>query len=255
MDLLYKVALAIHVAAGAVALLVFWLPLVTKKGGATHRRVGWVYVCAAAVIATTGFVVCGRLIGDSNPLRQRAGIFLLYVGLLAAASAELGVRALRTKHRTSPSTAFVDLVPAALLVVGGLALAAYGVRERMPLYVGFAALGASQGASRLRFWLTPPRTSREWFFAHMGGMGTSCITTVTAFFVVNAHRLGMRTFDLALWAGPVVVGAVGLTVWVRLYRRRFAGEDFVTPKCPPKGRGPTVDPSQNLSSSGASQGS
>jgi hypothetical protein len=43
-------------------------------------------------------------------------------------------------------------------------------------------------------------------------MGTSCITTVTAFVVVNARRFGMRTFDLALWAGPIAVLAVGLTI-------------------------------------------
>ena len=223
MATVYDVFLAIHIAAGVVALLVFWLPLVAKKGGPFHRRVGWVYVVAAGVIASTGFVVCGRLIGDHNPLRQRAGFFLFYVGVLAAASAELGVRALRTKARTAPSKALVDLVPPALLVVGGVALAAFGVKEAMVLYVAFAALGIVQGISRLRFWLTPPSSSKEWFFAHMGGMGTSCITTVTAFFVVNAHRLGMRTFDLALWLGPPMAGAIGLTIWIRYYRRRFAG--------------------------------
>jgi hypothetical protein len=107
----------------------------------------------------------------------------------------------------------------------------------MPLYVAFAALGTAQGASRLRFWLTPPSTSKDWFFAHMGGMGTSCITTVTAFFVVNAHRLGMRTFDLALWIGPAVVGAVGLTVWIRYYKRRFARDEARAGAAPPLPRG------------------
>jgi hypothetical protein len=216
----YDVALLVHVAAGVVALSVFWLPLVTQKGGRTPRTAGWVYVVAAGVIASTGIIVCGRLIGDSNPLRHRAGIFLLYVGLLAAASAHLGVRALRTKYRTEASRAVVDLAPPVLLVVGGLALAAFGLGQAMPLYVVFAALGAALGAARLRFWLTPPATSKGWFFAHMGGMGTSCITTVTAFFVVNAHRLGMRTFNFVLWMGPIVVGAFGLTLWTRYYRRR-----------------------------------
>jgi len=165
--------------------------------------------------------VCGRLLGDPNPLRQRAGAFLLYVGLVAAASAALGVRALRAKGRTGPSRAAIDLAPPLLLAVGGAALGAFGVREGMPLYLGFAALGIAQGVSRLRFWLRPPASSREWLFAHMGGMGTSCITTVTAFVVVNAHRLGMRTFALPLWFGPPLVGALGLTIWVRYYRRRF----------------------------------
>jgi hypothetical protein len=224
MALLYSIALVVHIVAGTVALAVFWVPLVTRKGSRTHRRVGWVYVIAAWVIALTAVVVCGRLIADPHPFRHRAGIFLLYVGILAGASALLGVRALRTKGRTEASRALIDLVPPVLLVAGGIALAAFGVQQGMLLYVAFAALGTAQGLARLRFWLTPPSTSKEWFFAHMTGMGTSCITTVTAFVVVNAHNLGMRTFDLVLWVAPVLVGATGLTLWTRYYRRRFAAE-------------------------------
>jgi len=51
MALLFQSVLAVHIAAGAVALSVFWVPLVTKKGGRTHRRAGWVYVVAAATLA------------------------------------------------------------------------------------------------------------------------------------------------------------------------------------------------------------
>jgi uncharacterized membrane protein len=222
MTLLYGVALRIHVVAGAVALLVFWIPLVAKKGGRLHRRIGWVYVGAAATIAVTGVVVCGRLITDPNPLRHRAGIFLLYVGVLAAASALFGVRALRTKRRDGASRALADLVPPVLLVLGGVGLAAFGIEQAMPLYLLFAALGLVQGVARLRFWLTPPVTTNGWFIAHMSGMGTSCITTVTAFSVVNAHRLGMRTFDLVVWVVPALAGGIALGLATRKYRRRFA---------------------------------
>jgi uncharacterized membrane protein len=211
MMIAFKVALYLHVLAGAVALSVFWLPLLTKKGGGTHRRVGWVYVIAAATIAVTGFVNCARMLTDSNPANDRA------------ASAQLGIRAIRTKRRTTAEHHGIDLVLPALLVVGGVALAAFGVREAMPLYVIFAALGVAQGASQLRFWLRAPATRTAWFFAHMTGMGTSCITTVTAFLVVNAHRFGLGTFDLLVWTAPGVVGGVGLGVWRWYYEHRFAG--------------------------------
>jgi uncharacterized membrane protein len=225
MALLFPRVLAVHIAAGAVALLVFWVPLVTKKGGRTHRCVGWVYVVAAGTLAFTGFLLCIQLVSSGSPLRWRAGIFLAYVSLLAGASAQLGVRALRTKGRVGVSRAAIDVVPPLLLVVGGVALAAFGIHRSMVLYVLFAALGVVLGLSHLRFWLTPPAHKRGWFLAHMSGMGTSCITTVTAFVVVNARRFGMRTFDLALWVGPIAVLAVGLTVWRRYYARRFMGTD------------------------------
>jgi uncharacterized membrane protein len=225
MALLFRGVLAVHIAAGAVALLVFWVPLVTKKGGRTHRRTGWVYVAAAATVAVSGFVSCIPLVSGGSPWRWRAGVFLAYVSVLAGASAQFGVRALRTKARAVASRSAIDLVPPLLLVAGGVALAAFGIHRSMVLYVLFAALGVALGLSQLRFWLTPPAHERAWFLAHMSGMGTSCITTVTAFVVVNARSFGMRTFDLAVWAGPIAVLAVGLTIWRRYYARRFIGNN------------------------------
>jgi uncharacterized membrane protein len=221
MERLFQIVLAVHIAAGAVALLVFSVPLVTKKGGRAHRRVGWVYVGAAAMVALTGFLLCLPLVSG---VRFRAGIFLAYVSLLAGASVLFGVRALRTKGRVGASRNVIDLGPALLLVASGIALAMFGIQQSRVLYVLFAALGVVLGAAHLRFWLTAPAHARAWFLAHMTGMGTSCITTITAFIVVNARRFGVRTFDVRLWAGPIVVLAVGLTLWRRYYARRFAAD-------------------------------
>jgi len=225
MERLFQVVLAVHIAAGAVSLLAFAVPLVTKKGGRTHRRVGWIYVAAAATVAVTGLLSCLPLVSGGSPWRWRAGIFLAYVSVLAGASAQFGVRALRTKERTGASRRAIDLVPPLLLVAGGLALATFGIHRSIILYVLFAALGVVLGMAQLRFWLTPPAHERAWFLAHMTGMGTSCITTVTAFIVVNARSFGMRTFDLPLWAGPIAVLAVGLTLWRRYYAKRLTGND------------------------------
>jgi hypothetical protein len=218
MTFFFQLVLGLHIGAGILALLVFWVPLVTKKGGATHRRVGWIYVVAASTVAVTGMVSCARLIGDG---RVRAGVFLAYVGVLAGASAQLGVRALRTKARTHASRVAVDLLPPVLLIAGGVALATFGILQNRVLYVLFAALGVWQGTTHLRFWLTPPSHGREWFLAHMSAMGTSCITTVTAFAVVNAQRFGMRTFDLTLWGVPIAILGIGLGLWRRSYAKRF----------------------------------
>jgi uncharacterized membrane protein len=220
---LFQSVLAIHIAAGAVALLFFWIPLVTKKGGRTHRRVGWVYVAAAATLAVTGLLLCVPLVTNGSPRRWRAGMFLAYVSVLAGASAQFGVRALLTQGRTGAWRSAIDLVPPLLLVAGGVGLAAFGIGHSTVLYVLFAGLGVALGVAQLRFWRTPPVHGHEWFLAHMSGMGTSCITTVTAFVVVNAQHLGLRTFDLRLWVGPIAVLAVGLTIWRRYYAKRFAG--------------------------------
>lgn len=232
MELLFKMVLAVHIAAGALALSVFSIPLITTKGGRTHRRVGSVYVAAAATVALTGFLLCWPLVSSNNPFRWRAGIFLSYVSLLAGVSVQFGMRTIRTKARAGVSRVAIDLVPPLLLVAGGVALAGFGIHRSMVLYVLFAALGVILGVAQLRFWLTPPAHGHAWFLAHMTGMGTSCITTVTALVVVNARRFGLRTFDLPLWAGPIAVLAIGLTLWRRYYARRLTGNH--TPTTTPK---------------------
>ena len=223
MALIFRTVLGLHIIAGTTALLVFWIPLVTKKGGRTHRRAGWVYVTAAAIVAATGIASAGRLIFyPPRPHAWRGGIFLVYVGLFAAESALLGARALRPSMRTDRVQSAVDLVPSLLLVAGGVALAAFGLSQAQPLFILFAALGVVQGATHLRAWLTGRNRREGRLLAHMSAMGTSCITTLTAFIVVNAPRLGMRRFDARLWALPIVVLGLGLAMMRRYYAKRFA---------------------------------
>jgi uncharacterized membrane protein len=222
MTLAFQIVLDLHIVAGAVALLVFWVPLVTKKGGRTHRRFGWLYVGSAATVAVTGIASCVRLMGDGRPGHWRAGIFLAYVGLLAGESALLGVRALRTRRAARASRSTIDFVLPLLLVAGGVALAAFGATQHRVLFVLFASLGLVLGAMHMRFWVAPLSVKNRWMLAHMNGMGTSCITTVTAFVVVNAQRFGMRTFDLPLWVVPIALLGTGLALWQRRYARRLA---------------------------------
>jgi len=222
MNVFYEIVLGAHIVAGTVALLVFWIPLVTIKGGRTHRRAGWVYVYAAATVAVTGLVTCGRLLSEGRPARWRAGAFLAYVALFAGESAYLGVRALRARGRPDAWQRAGDVVGPTLLIGGGVALAALGAHRANVLYVFFAALGVTQGAEHFRFWLTAAAHGRERFFAHMTAMGTSCITTLTAFVVVNAQRFGIRTFDPGLWIAPIAVLGIGLAIWRRSYEKRVS---------------------------------
>jgi hypothetical protein len=223
MALIFRIVLGIHIIAGAAALLVFWIPFATRKGGRTHRRAGWAYVTAAAIVALTGIASAVRLVVfDPRPHAWRAGIFLVYVGFFAAESALLGARALRPHTRADRVQNAIDLAPALLLVAGGVALVAFGISQARLLFVLFAALGIVQGVVHLRSWLTQRKNREDRLLAHMTAMGTSCITTLTAFIVVNAPRLGMRALDPRLWTVPIVILSLGLAILRRHYAKRFA---------------------------------
>ncbi|PTL76100.1 DUF2306 domain-containing protein [Vitiosangium sp. GDMCC 1.1324] len=221
MSLVPTVLLWIHVAAGMTALSVFWLPMVARKGGPLHRRVGWVYVGAMAAVAVTGIAMCGWQLATNRSASLPSYLFLGYVGVLSWASASLGVRVLRAKSRTAAHRHPYDLGLPVVLILAAVGILSYGVVLRAPLLMGFAPVGLLVGGSQLRYWLRPPTTRMHWWYEHLGAMVGSSIGALTAFLVVNAHRLGLNGFQLWLWLTPTVVGVVGMRLWVRHYQRRF----------------------------------
>jgi uncharacterized membrane protein len=227
----FSIVRGIHIAAGMTALAAMWIPLVTRKGGRAHRRAGWVYVGAMAVVASTAVVVSGwRLLYDDDPARRNFSYFLLYIAVLAASATSHGVRALRTKGRTTPHRSAWDLGISALLVLAGAGSAVLGIAAGQVLYIAFAPIGLLVGGGQLYYWLRPPRNRMHWWLEHMSSMLTACITTITAVAVVNAPRLGLTQVSLWVWIGLPAMLGVGTSLWTQYYRRRFASSVLATPQ-------------------------
>jgi hypothetical protein len=212
-----------HIAAGVVALAVFWIPLVARKGGWLHRRAGLVYAWSMLIVVLAALVASGwRLLYDLNPTARPRAIFLSFIALLTFAAGWNGLRALRTKRRAGPSWNPIDVGPSYALALGGLALIAWGLSGGFgPLAIAFGALGTTLGVQQIGVWSRSPIDPRHWWYQHMRGMIIACIGTVTAFLVVNARSLGLGTFNFAVWTLPGVLGGVGIALWTRYYRRKF----------------------------------
>ncbi len=214
----------LHIAVGSIALLTLLGPLLSRKGGTLHRRIGQVYVFAMAAVATSGVVACtARLLTEEDPGRRVRAFFLLYVSVLSAATTSMGVRVLRAKHRREAHRDLWDLGLSGLLLAAGLAVELYGLWLRAPLLIGFAPVGIWIGAAQLRYWRRPPTEKMHWWFQHMGGMLGSGIGALTAFAVVNASRFGAGG-ALWVWLSPVIIGVLGIVLWSRYYHRRFAAD-------------------------------
>lgn len=212
----------LHIAAGITALAVFWVPMVTRKGGPLHRRVGWIYVAAMGVVAVTAVVVCtGRILFNGPEVRARS-LFLLFISILAASAAATGVRALREKRRLAATRKVINLGLPILFFVSSVGISLYGLWLGRALFTLFGTFGLVSSSSQLFYWLRPPQSRMHWWFWHMSGMGVSSIATLTAFLVVNAPRLGLASFSILPWVAPGVVGAIGLSVWIRYYKKKFA---------------------------------
>jgi uncharacterized membrane protein len=213
---------AVHIAAGSLALTVMWVPLLSRKGGTLHRRAGRVYVIAMAGVSLAAIAACAwRLLYDPDPDNRVWAAYFVFVAVLAAAQCSLGVRALQARSRTGRHRQPWDLGIAVLLVVSGVAVLLGGIHTGIPLFIGFAPLGIVLGVLDLAYWLRAPRGRMHWWFAHMFGMITTGISTVSAFVVVNAGHLGLGKDSLIVWLAPSVVGLPGLVLWMLYYRRRF----------------------------------
>ncbi|RYZ43474.1 MAG: DUF2306 domain-containing protein [Myxococcaceae bacterium] len=216
----YLLARWFHIASGVIAFITLWLPLVVRKGGVLHRRVGWVYVGAMIATAFSALCISGWRFVQA-PLEQPVALFFTYLAVMSASSASLGVRVLRTKTRTGANKHPLDVGLSALVLLMGLFTGAYGVWLGVPLLWGFAPVGILTGTGGLYYWLRPPQERMHWWFEHMGAMVASGIGTVTAVLVVNAKHFGIEGLQLALFLGPTVVGVGGLKLWTRYYRQRF----------------------------------
>ena len=59
MQFIHQSALYLHVLVGAFALLLFWVPVFTRKGSLDHRRFGRVFARAMYVISLSGITMSG----------------------------------------------------------------------------------------------------------------------------------------------------------------------------------------------------
>jgi len=216
--------LTIHIAGGTAALVSMIVPMITRKGGAVHRRSGWVFVVGMTIVSVTALALsAARVLTDPTPGGRAAGLFLFFVAILTAAGVSAGVRVLRVKTRTVAHRGAWDLSLAVALTAASLGMAGYGVVTGTPLFIAFSIIGLLNGVGQLHYWLRPPTHPMHWWFEHMGQMLGSCIAATTAFLVVNANRLGADTFSILVWLAPAAIGGPGIMIWRAYYRRKFAG--------------------------------
>ncbi len=216
-----EVWLGIHVAAGFVALFMAPAAMLTQKGGTSHRRWGKIYFWAMAAVAITATVLV---------LAFGAPFFLFLIAIFSFYLALTGYRVLyRKRPLAGDGPILLDWAASCIALAGGFGLVAWGAllfrgggdaQGFAPVPIALGTLAILTAGGDLRSFIRPPTEKNFWWFRHMRGMLTAYIATVTAFSAVNFGFLPV----VVRWLWPSVAGALGLTVWVRYYKRRFAKE-------------------------------
>ena len=248
MTLIHQFAFYLHVAFGACALLLFWVPVFTRKGNTDHKRFGRIFTSAMYMVSMSGatmssldlitpLAVHAATLTPGSPEAVQAAsqvrgpaMFLLSLSVLVFTSTRQGWLAIVHKADRQPLRQPLHLGLCGLLIAVGVCLFITGMVYDSILYMVFAVLEIVSGFGRLRYILKAELEPKEWWIEHLNGLIGSGIGAYTAFFVFGGSRLlaGLfgNAFDDAsifLWIAPGVIGSIAITMLTRKYRARFSG--------------------------------
>ncbi len=232
-----------HVAAGGLALILFWIPAIAPKGGRTHIRAGWFYVACMSLVVVTALAMSGlaftiplsiRRIARplspaelSNFLRgQRiSATFLAYLAGLTLAAGWQGIWAVETKREPKAMRTPFSLALNVVVFLAGLTLLVLGIKYRSGPLIALSPIGPFIAAGNLRYVLRGPQSRMHWWYEHLSSMIATAIAGYTAFLVFGAARLlpsvTRSQWYTIFWILPALIGVPVIFRTVAYYQRKF----------------------------------
>jgi len=227
--LVFEVLVACHIVTGTVGLLSFWIPIIGRKGGKSHRQAGKLFTNA---LLLTGLSAIGIAIttltdpagthphlGNHTVFRNPdmiAGVFgwmMLYLATLTVNLVWQGKLSLKHRrvHRNSgtPFNLFLQLA----LILTAANCAAVGFQLQQPMMMAMSLVGFATVGTNLWFIYKPSPRTHDYIKEHIKSLVGAGISVYTAFFAFGAVRL-MPELALTptLWAVPLVTG-LGLIIY------------------------------------------
>lgn len=220
MSVIYDSIRYLHLVAGSAALLLFWVPALSRKGSPLHRTAGKAYLIGMFIVVGSGLPLTVHLYLFTS---QIFGIFLGYILVITFTALWTGWRALHAKQGPAAYITPLYRLLAWLNIVSALVVFVLGVYHETLLLMLFSPVGLLGGISALRFMRRPPTDRMYWLYEHFGGMIGSGIAAHIAF-----GAFGMRQLfpELQLgWAGllpwllPLIAGTSAI-IWLNRYYRQ-----------------------------------
>jgi hypothetical protein len=233
----------IHIAAGSIALILFWIPAIARKGGRTHIRAGWFYVACMSVVVVTAFAMSGLAFTIPLAIRQIArplspaelsdflrsqrvfAIFLAYLAGLTLASGWQGIWAIETRRQPKTMRTPFSLALNVAVLFGGFTVLVLGIKYRSGPLIGLSPIGPLIGAGNLRYLMRGPRSRMHWWYEHLGSMIGTGIAGYTAFLVFGGSRLfpsiARSQMYTLFWILPSLIGVPVIFATVAYYQRKF----------------------------------
>ena len=227
----------VHVAAGVVGLVAFWIPVFSRKGALNHVRFGRIFVRAAYVVLAAAALALGVRLADLQarglapadaPETYAFVVFLGYLTFVTFVIIRHGMAVLHHKREPQALRTPVHTGLAWGCIGASAALVAYAALANPPsalVLYALSPIGAFTGLGNLRYARAAAPSPRAWWYEHLGAMLGAGVAFHTAFAVFGSTRL----FDAGLegwlavvpWVAPTLIGVPAIALWTRHYRRKF----------------------------------
>ncbi len=214
-------ALLFHVIAGIGSIILFWIPILTKKGGKQHRKAGKAYILLMWIVIFSGIVLAIHkyYVGIVD-----AAIFLGFLVFLAARPIWYGTAILQPNRYSPQELKYYHVVLKLILFVYGIFMLIYSTyledKSVALLMVVFGVLGIFAGIDAWRD-LTSTSTKVDKIQGHFEGMLFSGVAAYTGFLTIAGYEFISKYmigyWVLIPWLLPSIIG-ISLIVF---YKKRF----------------------------------
>ena len=217
METLSKALLSTHITAGFISLIIFWIPIFTKKGGNLHVKVGKAYVFLMWIV-----VISAGILSIENVLQGDyvMAAFLGFLTLITSNPLWYGIATLKQKKGLSSTYKNIHLVFNSGIVLSALLLIAYGctmIGKGPDIMLFFFGILGLTNSKQVYNHFKNPTTKEDWYKQHYSGMVTTAIAAYTAFFVFGGNQLmagRLPGYLMALpWILPTIIGT-GILVYM-----------------------------------------
>lgn len=237
---LFEILVALHIATGSVGLVSFWVPVIGKKGGNTHRRFGRLFTYMMLATGTVAVGIALTTLSDpagthphlsDHPVFSDtaliSGIFgwmMLYLAVLTVNLAWHGWLCINNRRDHTRNRAWHNLLLQVVLTVAAANCLWRGWLLGQPMMMGISLVGFATVGTNLWFLYLPrPIRPVDRIREHIKSLVGAGISVYTAFFAFGAVRLVPElALTPALWAVPLVVGLTLIIYHRRAVSRRMA---------------------------------
>ena len=215
MEAIFKIILYTHIAAGSISLILFWIPVLVKKGSKVHNKIGMVYVYFMWIVVISAGILCCLNLFRGRPI---SAAFLGFLTLLTGHPLWYAIVVLKYKKEVPKRIYTIRKVMNWTLFVAGFGLITWSMILKLNgpsvLLLIFGILGVVSAFPLIRQ-KEASRMNSNWLAEHLEGMVGTGIAAYTAFLAFGGGNFFADIFSGPLiaipWSLPTIIGVIVIT--------------------------------------------